>query len=512
MGTGRLGRLAAVALGALSVGLLGGGISPAATPVALGRSASIKADDPYLPRQWGLAQIGAPRAWAVSDGTGVIIGIVDTGADLAHEDLAAKIAGSTDCVGAAGNPAACRGSGQDDNGHGTHVSGIAAAVTGNGRGVASVAPGARLLVAKVLVDDPQHQGAASGTSDDIVAGIHWVVDHGARVVNLSLGGNSALVTSVLGSPLSDGIEYAWHRGAVPVIASGNENLIGIAGSSNYADLDAIVVGATDRRDQVASYSSPIGNAKWGIVAPGGAGGDSHDQATYIAENIVSTWFDRAHPTSHDVYAALAGTSMATPHVAGAVAVLLAQGLTGPQAVQRLLATAAPISCGRGCRGRLDVGRAVGAAAVTTPPPPAPPSQGPTRGPLAGAGTGSAPGSDARPASTRSPSATHSASGSGPGEPAGASPGPALSAPPVPVGGPGVSTDPGRSLPAVELAPVADPGSPIGSQAAGRHRSAAVASAGRHHQRGVGAPGAVAGLLVVLSFATVIGARRRKPTR
>src|SRR5947199_1324066 len=88
-------------------------------------------DDREVRSQWALAQVGAPQAWARTTGAGVRIGIVDTGVDLLHEDLTGKIMAATTCIGAAGDPARCAGTGADDNGHGTHVAGIAAAVRGN---------------------------------------------------------------------------------------------------------------------------------------------------------------------------------------------------------------------------------------------------------------------------------------------------------------------------------------------------------------------------------------------
>src|SRR4051812_3001966 len=108
--------------------------------------------DPLFAAQWNLAQIHAPAAWNHSTGAGVRIGIVDTGVQAGHEDLAGKVVASTNCIGANEDPRACAGIGQDDSGHGTHVAGIAAAAR-NGRGMVGVAPDAMLVVAKVLNGD-----------------------------------------------------------------------------------------------------------------------------------------------------------------------------------------------------------------------------------------------------------------------------------------------------------------------------------------------------------------------
>jgi len=311
-------------------------------------------NDTLFGRQWALAQIGAPQAWAKSTGAGITIGIVDTGVDLSHPDLAGKIVATADCVG---HPCVA-GGGQDTHGHGTIVSGIAAAVTSNGKGVAGVAPDARLAVAKVL------DSRGEGRAEDINNGIRWVVDSGAKVVNLSLGDPNFLVSGVLGSPLKTGIEYAWSKGAVPVLASGNfATGVGDLGTESFGNLNALVVGATDRAGNVPAYSSAVGNARWGLVAPGGAGSGGADS------NVIST-FPIASGGSG--YASASGTSMAAPHVAGAVALLLAQGMAPAAAVNHLLGTLDKVSCGRGCQGRLNVASAVGAAANAAAPS-APPS-------------------------------------------------------------------------------------------------------------------------------------------
>lgn len=330
--------------------------------------------DEYFDGQWALTQIGAPQAWTQSTGAGIIIGIVDTGVDLGHPDLAGKIIASANCIGrrpCQAGTGAEGGPGQDDNGHGTIVSGIAAAVTDNGIGVAGAAPGVRLVVAKAL------DSAGSGTADDIRAATDWVVSQGAKVVNLSVGEDEAAVGLGGGGPLRSAIDSAWARGAVAVLASGNQpGAAGTTGSHNYGDVNAVVVGATDRSGSVASYSSAIGNAKWGLVAPGGAGSGGR------SENVYSTGLRTASP-----YVAAAGTSMAAPHVSATLALLLAQGLSPSAAVSRLLATTDPVACGTGCKGRLNMAGAVGASTAAPPAPvpaPAPPRPTPptTRPPVA----------------------------------------------------------------------------------------------------------------------------------
>ncbi len=403
-------------------------------------------DDTFFDQQWPLAQIKAPDAWPVSTGAGVAIGIVDTGIDYSHPDLAGKVVASANCLGGS-----CRDGGADDgHGHGTILAGIAAAVTNNGKGIAGVAPDAQLLIAKAV--DDQGRGDAA----DIVNGIHWVVDHGARIVNLSLGDPNFLVTSLLGTPLRAGIEYAWGKGAIPVLASGNEN-VGLLdlGSSNYGSLNALIVGATDKGGGIASYSSPIGNAKWGLVAPGGSGDGPGD-------DVLSTF-------TNGRYAWVAGTSMAAPHVSGALALLLAEGLTPTAAVDRLLTTLdRSVKCGAGCQGRLDVAAAVGrgprVAAATTAPPAAPPATGTTTPrPSTSTSTSRPTGTTATtPPLTSAPSA---ASGSD-GRVLAAGPAPAVPGP-----GHGASNSAGRSLLLVlAIAIVGGVGSAVGLVAWDRFRA------------------------------------------
>src|SRR5579862_5681673 len=394
----RAGRATLTAL--FSVGLLAAGplvvsLMDNAGPVGAAPLVTANPTDPYFGEQWALRAIHAPDGWTRSTGAGVRIGIVDTGVDLAHEDLAGKIVASTSCVESEGVEAACHGSGADDDGHGTDVAGIAAADTNNGKGVAGVAPGADLVVVKAL------GSTGSGALDDVNAGIEWAVDHGAKVVNLSLETDGASVAVAPGQSLAVGVEYAWHHGAVAVVAAGNATP-SLFGPTGYAGVDAVIVGATGPHNTVAWYSSPLDGAKWGLVAPGGdsrnANGSASCAGALAAGCVVSTgWF----PGQVDQYADDEGTSMATPQVSGVLALLLATGLTPSQAIARLLTTADKIPCGASCHGLVDAGAALGAArsaermaGLVAAPAPRDPVAAPTTVPAAPAAVGPVPAGEA----------------------------------------------------------------------------------------------------------------------
>ena len=354
-------RRGALALLAGWVGVLGLGASQ---PVG-----AADVDDPVFEQglQWGLDRINAPGAWDVSTGSGITIAVVDSGVDLQHEDLRDKVVAEVSCVGADGDPGRCRGSAQDDNGHGTHVAGIALATTDNGRGVAGVAPDADLMAVRVLSNSCDGGGGcqATGSAADVSAGIRWAADHGADVINLSLGGGA--VQSALGCSFCEAIDYAWSKGAVPVVAAGNDAVL----PAGFSDEPAVIVTATTRDDTRASYSSASSSvlraARWPVAAPGGEAetADADCATGGTPQGVLSTYWVTGQ---RDRYACLAGTSMAAPHVSGALAVLLATGLSPQAAVDRLLASADDL----GPAGRDDaygVGR-IDLAAATGPGAPA----------------------------------------------------------------------------------------------------------------------------------------------
>lgn len=301
--------------------------------------------DPGRSQQWGLTKIHADQAWTKAKGAGITIAIVDTGIDLTHPDLKAHIASHYDCT--SGSCVGGATAGNDDNGHGSHVAGIAAAVTGNGIGVAGVAPSAKLMAVKVL------DSKGNGRCSDIVTGIRFASDHGARVINLSLGPATQLLDLIFGNScladLQSAADYAYGRGDVVVIAAGNDSI-----QAAYNDPSLEVVGATGPNDEVASYSNTGAN----VYAPGGDPPGTTCQ-TYT-NCILSTWVNGE-------YALDAGTSMATPYVSGLAALLLSEGYTNAQAVARINSTADTVN---GIP-RINAMRAVGATSQSGSSTPTP---------------------------------------------------------------------------------------------------------------------------------------------
>jgi subtilisin family serine protease len=320
--------------------------------------------------QWNLDRIGAEPAWATATGAGTIIAVVDSGVALDHEDLVDQLVPGVACQGTGGDPARCEGSPADDDGHGSHVAGIAAATTGNGLGIAGVAPDARIMPVKVLFRACE-TCQSTGEADDVSAAVRWAAEQGADVINLSLGSTTS---AVFGAGFADAVRDAWALGAIPVVAAGNDYVL-------TADLDgapAVVVSATDRDDAAPEYSDGVGDATWALAAPGGDGTDTPESCSQRGEprGILSTFWSPEDGRS--AYACLSGTSMAAPHVSGALAVLRSAGLSPEEAVERLLATAVDLGEPGPDRvfgaGRLDLAAAVAGVAVPASPPTEPPTE------------------------------------------------------------------------------------------------------------------------------------------
>src|SRR6476661_7393320 len=254
-------------------------------------------DEKYADQEWWLTAMQAQAAWDISTGNpDLIVAILDTGVATNHPEFAGRVLGGHNFV--ANNDDA-----YDDNGHGTHVAGIASAAGNNGIGIAGISWQPRILPVKVLNAEGQ------GSTYAFAQGIRWAVDAGARVINISAGADFSTETE------HDAVRYARSKGVVIVAAAGNTP----DGKPEYpAGYDEVIaVSASSRRDSVAGFSSYGDYVD--VAAPG--------------INILSTWVDHHKPG----YQSESGTSMASPVVAGAAALILARNpaLT-PVQVQLLL--------------------------------------------------------------------------------------------------------------------------------------------------------------------------------
>lgn len=234
------------------------------------------ANDPFFGEQYAHSVTQASLAWDVhTGGPGVTVAIVDTGVDLDHPDLRYSLVAGTSFVDE---------SPDDENGHGTHCAGIAAASGNNGEGIAGASWAARIMPIQVL------DGSGSGTLGDVAAGIRYAADQGVSVISLSLGSSEQTQT------MQDAVDYARSKDTVVVAAAGNS---GTDERFYPGGCDGVVaVGATNHRDSLTEWSN-FGD--WvTLFAPG--------------DSILSTYLDGG-------YEILSGTSMATPYVAGAAALL-----------------------------------------------------------------------------------------------------------------------------------------------------------------------------------------------
>ncbi len=299
-----------------------------------------------------LPRISAPAAWDITTGSAsVTVAVVDTGVYAAHPDLRQNMLAGANFVDGTNDAS-------DDEGHGTHTAGIIAAIGNNRRGVAGVCWQCKILPVKALDD----RGA--GSAVDVSAGIRYAADRGAKVINLSLGGEN---DSRL---LHDSIIYATSRGALVIVAAGNEALSGNPVEYPAAYNEVIAVGATDYNDAHASFSNY---------------GDYLDIAAPGVDIGSTIWFNG----ESEPYASASGTSEAAPFVGGVAALVWSvnPSLSNQQVRQILLSTADDLGApGRDAyfgAGRVNAYRAVQAAAprpvLPTPVPQPSPSPTPADG-------------------------------------------------------------------------------------------------------------------------------------
>ncbi len=327
------------------------------------------AADPLAGLEWGLNNVGqsiwgthgttdadidAPEAWTVTRGAGATVAVVDSGVDTGHPDLAANLLPGWDFVDDDADPT-------DGNGHGTHVAGTIAAAE-NGTGVVGVAAEAHVIPLRVL------DASGSGWSSDVAAAFAWAGDHGVRVVNASLGANGITRAE------RDAIQA--HPNTLYVVAAGNDSA-NVESAPEYPcaypQANVLCVGATDFNDAKASFSN-YGATSVDLFAPGTKVISTYPRS--FSSNLVNTI------SSSDGFELMQGTSMATPHAAGAAALVAAAhpSFTALQIKTALMISVDPIPALAGTS--VTGGRLNAAAALGIDPPAPTPASAPAPAPAA----------------------------------------------------------------------------------------------------------------------------------
>jgi len=336
-------------------------------------------NDPLFYKQWDMHEqiggINAINAWDITQGQGAVVAVLDTGY-RPHPDLVANILPGytfiTDPVAAnngvgrtsdATDPGdACPSAGTPSSWHGTHVSGTIAAVAGNGIGISGVAPLAKIVPVRVL-------GVCGGATSDIVDGMVWAAGgtvngvpanpNPAKVMNMSLGSENPCLNTFRAA-----VKQVTAMGATVVVAAGNSSQ-NTRGAEPASCPGVIAVGATNRAGARAAYSNY--GAMTTVSAPGGEAflGDPPDN------EILSTLNDGTTTPGNDIYGYDQGTSMATPHVVGTIALMLSvnPALTPAQVRSILISTARPFpgTCA-GCGAGIIDAQAAVIGAINAPAP------------------------------------------------------------------------------------------------------------------------------------------------
>jgi hypothetical protein len=284
-------------------------------------------NDPLFADQWALRHVGAQCAWARTIGSrDVTVAVVDSGVDMGHPDLVGRLReDGRDFVDGDDDPS-------DENGHGTNVAGIIAATLDNGEGGAGLAPGVRILPVRVM----NRRGAGSDRA--IAGGIRYAADQGTQVINLSLGATLTIDADTVSRQVTSAIRYAQERGALVVVAAGND-FLPLENAIVGDNPDVLVVAATDDNDRKAPFSN---SGPWvGIAAPG-----VHILSTmptyevYLTSDAVPR--DERFRQNYDY---MSGTSQAAPFVSALAALLFSAhpDWDAPRVAQEIKDRAADIS-------------------------------------------------------------------------------------------------------------------------------------------------------------------------
>lgn len=316
-------------------------------------------------------QLHVPAGWDASTGStnAPLVAVIDTGVQASHPDLAGRLVAGWNVVTGNSNPA-------DDNGHGTMVSGMIAANANNSVGIAGLCWACQVMPVKVL------DAAGSGSYSNIATGITWAADHGARIINLSLGGSAG------SSTLQNAVDYAVAKGALVLAAAGNTTCDCVLYPAAYANV--IAVGAVSSSNaNVAAWGSALD-----VMAPG---------------SNWATYYSPSYPTLQ--YAVFTGTSSATPVVAGLAALLMSEHPTWSAATVRSQIESTATDLGTSGwdatfgHGIVNFAAALGVSASPSPTPSSAPTATPTAVPTPDPTVAPTPAPTTAPTPTPTPSAT-----------------------------------------------------------------------------------------------------------